>query len=483
MAGGVHPLDGADALCRLSAAELGSTFATGALSPVEAVAAALRRAEAVDPLFNAFTFLDGERALDAARAAEKRWRAGTPLSPVDGVPTTLKDIVWVEGWPVRYGSRTVEAGPRAVDAPSVARLRAAGAVFIGQTTTPEFGWKAVTDSALSGITRNPWDARLTPGGSSGGAAVAAATGAGALHLGTDGGGSIRVPAAFTGIFGLKPTFGRVPAHPPSAFGTVAHIGPMTRGAADARLMLAAMAGRDPRDWMQGPGVLPSLEAGPETLKGLRVGYWTTPPAGRLDGEVAAAVAAAARLLEGAGATIEPVELPGEDLLDLFHRHWFVGAATRRAAIPAGSGEALDPAFLEVAEMGARFSARDVVEAQMRRAEFGAAMDALLGRFDVLLSPAVTTLPFEAGLEVPRDSGLARWTEWASFSFPINLSQQPACVLPCGLGAGGLPVGLQLVGARGADGRLLALAEAVESLLPSTSQFRHPSPLAPAAGPA
>ena len=202
----IPPISDAPELCRIDVAALSVAFGSGALSPVEVVEATLARAEQVQSRFNAFTFIDRAGGLQAARAAEARWRAGAALSAIDGVPTTLKDIVHVEGWRVRYGSRSTDSAPMLQDAPSVAGLRAGGAVFIGQTTTPEFGWKAVTDSPAFGITRNPWNSVLTPGGSSGGAAVASATGAGVLHLGTDGGGSIRVPAAFTGTFGLKPTF-------------------------------------------------------------------------------------------------------------------------------------------------------------------------------------------------------------------------------------------------------------------------------------
>ena len=245
------PLADADDLCKLSATALAQLYARGEASPVEVTRAALARAANVQSRFNAFVRIEPEAALAAAALSEQRWQAGKPFGPLDGIPTTIKDIVWVKGGRARYGSRA-PGTDCAEDAPSVALLRAAGAVFLGITTTPEFGWKALTDSPLTGITRNPWNADLTPGGSSGGAAVAAATGAGALHLGTDGGGSIRIPSAFTGIVGHKPTFSRVPAYPASAFGTVAHIGPMARSVADAQLMLQVMSGRDLRDWYQNP---------------------------------------------------------------------------------------------------------------------------------------------------------------------------------------------------------------------------------------
>ena len=459
------PLAGADELCRLGVVALTEAYAKGTISPVEVTAAALDRAEEINPRFHAFTFIDREGALAAAKESEKRWRAGEPLSPVDGVPTTLKDIVWVEGWSVRYGSLTTDVSPCVADAPSVRFLRRAGAVFLGLTATPEFGWKAVTDSAFSGVTRNPWNADMTPGGSSGGAAVAAAAGAGVLHLGTDGGGSIRIPASFTGITGHKPTFGRVAAYPASAFGTVAHIGPMARRAEDAFFMLQAMSGRDLRDWAQGPGVLDPLILADKVLSGARIGYWTKPPCGKVDPEVARTVDTAVAALASLGAQVELIELPGDDLPEIFSRHWFSGAANRLSAVPAERRGMIDKGFLEVAAAGAAYDAPALVAAQVKRAQFGAAMDQLLTDYDFVVSPGTAIPAFAAGEELPPESGLRRWTEWAGFSFPINLSQQPACVVPCGRTERGLPVGLQIIGARGADAKVLSAACAFEAAFP------------------
>jgi amidase/aspartyl-tRNA(Asn)/glutamyl-tRNA(Gln) amidotransferase subunit A len=456
-----NPLEGAGELCQLSALALAKAYRTGTLSPVEVATATMDRAESTNPDFNAFTFIDRKGAIEAATRSQARWRAGKPLSNIDGIPTTLKDIVWVKDWTVRYGSKTTDTAPYSVDAPSVAFLRQAGAVFIGQTTTPEFGWKAVTDSNLFGITRNPWNAERTSGGSSGGAAVAAAVGAGVFHLGTDGGGSIRVPASFTGIVGLKPTFGRVAAYPASAFGTVAHIGPMTRSATDALAMLKAMSGRDLRDWVQGAGQMAPLSDQPIDLAGKRIGYWSEPASGTLDPEVAAIVGASVEKLRAAGAVVEPIRLPGEDLLDIFHFHWFTGAAARLSAIAPEQHHLIDPGFLEIAAAGAAFSSTALVKAQVRRAEFGAAMDRMLADFDYVVSPGTALPAFEAGLELPRHGDYQRWTEWAGFSFPINLSQQPACVIPCGLTADGLPVGFQIIGARGEDASVLTAAANLE----------------------
>lgn len=459
------PLDGATELCRLNAEQLAAAYRSGDLSPVEVATAAMDRADEINPRLNAFTFVDRKGALAAAAESERRWRAGEPLSPVDGVPTTLKDIVWVKGWSVRYGSTTTPDAPYAVDAPAVALLRAAGCVFIAQTTTPEFGWKAVTDSRLCGATRNPWNDAMTSGGSSGGAAVAAACGGGVFHLGTDGGGSIRVPSSFCGISGIKPTFGRVPAYPASSFGTVAHIGPMTRGAKDSLAMLRAMSGRDLADWNQGAGVLATLDAMDAPLAGARIGVWMTPPSGTLDADVAAAVQATLPILQSLGAAmVTSVDLPGENLLELFHHHWFSGAAARLAAVPQDLRTNIDPGFLEVAAQGGAITSVALVQAQVKRADFGTAMDRLLAEYDYIISPTTSVPAFGAGLELPEGSGLQRWTEWAGFSYPINLSQQPAATLRCGFTPDGLPVGLQIIAARGADARVLSAAAAIEAAI-------------------
>src|SRR5262252_1649031 len=235
-------------LCSLTAVQLLEKYVRRALSPVEVTKAVLERIEKLNPKLNAFCFINKEALKDAA-ASEKRWMSGQPQGLLDGVPVSIKDLLLTKGWPTLRGSKTVDPkGPWNDDAPAVARLREHGAVLLGKTTTPEFGWKGVTDSPLTGITRNPWNLQKTPGGSSGGAVAAVASGMSPLAVGTDGGGSIRIPCSFTGLFGIKPSFGRVPAWPLSPFGTVAHVGPITRSVADAALMLNVLSLPDARDW-------------------------------------------------------------------------------------------------------------------------------------------------------------------------------------------------------------------------------------------
>ena len=353
----------ANDIAMLSATELLSLYVKKKLSPVEAVTAALDRIVLHNAAFNAYCLVDGKGALAAARAAEKRWQRGEPVGPLDGVPAGIKDIMLTKGWPTLRGSKAIDPKqPWEEDAPAVARLREAGAVFLGKTATPELGWKGVTDSPLTGVTRNPWDPVMTPGGSSGGAAAALAAGMGTLMTGTDGGGSIRIPGAFTGVFGIKPSFGRVPAYPLSPMGTLAHIGPMARTVADAALMLSVMAQPDARDCHALPpergDYVKGLNKG---VKGLRIGFSPDLGHAKVDPEVAAAVAAGAKLFDRLGAKVEEAD-PGEgtpifaDSHEFFTVLWFAGAANALQPFSAKQRAGMDPGLVEVAETGARYTA-------------------------------------------------------------------------------------------------------------------------------
>ncbi|WP_326596821.1 amidase [Streptomyces sp. NBC_01803] len=456
-------------LADLTATELVARYATGDLSPVDVAEAALARAAAIGPEVNAFVLIDRPGALAAARASAERWRRGRPAGPVDGVPVTVKDILLQRGHPTRRGSAAQPPGdgPWEEDAPAVARLRESGAVFLGKTTTPEFGWKGVTDSPLSGATGNPYAPARTSGGSSGGSAAAVALGAGPLSLGTDGGGSVRIPASFCGIFALKPTYGRVPLYPASAFGTLAHVGPMTRDAADAALLLDIIARPDPRDWSQlapGPGRFANaLVAGVERVRGLRVAYSPALSEAEVAPDVAAAVRRAVDGLAGLGARVtetDPPLPPLAELREAFHALWFSGAARVTQHFDAGQVAALDPGLREIRAAGARYSALDYLAAVDVRMALGRAMGAFHERYDLLVTPTVPGTAFAKGTEVPEGSGMSRWTEWTPFTYPFNLTQQPAASLPCGLDAEGLPIGLQLVGARHADALVLRAAHAL-----------------------
>jgi len=466
-----------DDLCNLSATQLLQLYRAKVLSPVDVVRAALVRIEELNPRLNAFNFIAPD-ALTSAKASEARWAKGEPMGLLDGVPASIKDILLTKGWPTLRGSNTVNAkGPWNDDAPAVARLREAGAVLLGKTTTPEFGWKGVTDSALTGITRNPWNTDCTPGGSSGGGAAAVAAGMGPLTIGTDGGGSIRIPCGFTGLFGLKPSFGRVPAWPLSPFGTVAHLGPMTRTVADAALMMTVLALPDARDWTALPYDARDYRVGlDDGVRGLRIAYSPDLGYANLDPEVAARVREAVQVFADLGAHIEEVGPGFENPAEIFRVHWFAGAAYVVAGIPAEQRKLIDPGLREVATEGAKLTLKQHMDAALSRGALGMAMNAFHTQYDLLLTPTLPIPAFEAGKEVPEGSGMKRWTEWTPFSFPFNLTQQPAATVPCGLTASGLPVGLQIVGPRYADAIVLRAARAFESMMP----FRMPDMNAPPA---
>ncbi|WP_432252346.1 amidase [Streptomyces sp. HNM1019] len=452
----------------LTAVQLVERYASGELSPVEATRAVLHRIDQIQPEVNAFTRVDAEGALRQAEESAERWRRGAPVGLVDGVPVSVKDILLQRGAPTLRGSRTVRPEGTAwdEDAPSVARLREHGAVFVGKTTTPEFGWKGVTDSPLHGVTGNPYDPRRTAGGSSGGSAAAVALGAGPLSLGTDGGGSVRIPAAFCGIFAMKPTYGRVPLYPASAFGTLAHVGPMTRDAADAALLMDVISGPDWRDWSQlGPAGSSFREVltpgGGGGVDGLRIAY--SPALGgpaEVDPEVAAAVRRSVDLLAELGAVVEEIDPGFEDPVEAFHTLWFSGAA--RVVQPLGQQdwELLDPGLREICAQGASYSALDYLAAVDVRMALGHAMGRFHSAYDLLVTPTLPITAFEAGVEVPKGSEHTRWTGWTPFTYPFNLTQQPAASVPCGLSGAGLPIGVQLVGARHADALVLRAAHAL-----------------------
>jgi aspartyl-tRNA(Asn)/glutamyl-tRNA(Gln) amidotransferase subunit A len=453
-------------LALISATEMVAGFKDKSLSPVETTRAALDRIERFNPRVNAYCLIDADGAMAAARASETRWMKGAPLGPVDGVPTSVKDLVLARGWPTRRGSKTTTTDPAPDDAPAVARLRESGAVLIGKTTTPEFGWKGVTDSPLTGITRNPWDETRTPGGSSGGASAAAAAGMGALHIGTDGGGSIRIPASFAGIFGFKASFGRVPAWPPSPFASVAHLGPMTRTVADAALMMTVLARPDHRDWYALPeerrNWLDGLEDG---VRGLKLAYAPTLGQAPVDPEVAALVAAAARRFEELGAKIEEAAPALQESQAVFAAHWFPGAAVLIDSIPAEKRALMDPGLLAIAEQGARMTLLDHLKTVRAREAMGMAMAEFHRRYDLLLLPTMPMPAFEAGQETPVDSANRRWTDWTPFTYPFNLTKQPAASVPCGFTRNRLPVGLQIVGPLHGDAAVLRAARAFERLQP------------------
>jgi len=458
----------AKAIHAMTAAELSAAYAAKKLSPVEATGALLDRIAALDPKINSFCLIDHEAAKAGARTAEARWQKGAALSPLDGVPMAVKDILLTKGWPTLRGSRTVNPkGPWNEDAPTVARLREGGAVFVGKTTTPEFGWKASTDSLLTGVTRNPWNTQKTPGGSSGGSAAAIAARLVPLALGTDGGGSIRIPCSLTGLCGLKPSFGRVAAYPLSPFGTVAHVGPMSRTVMDLALMMNLLAKPDARDWHNLPydakDYTEVLEAG---LRGRRVAFsLTLGGKPKIVPEVEALVKAAVKRLETLGAHVEAADPPMAEAGEIFRTLWWAGAGFALGSLPEEKKALLEPALRQIAEEGAKISLRDYLSANAARGALGGRMRVWMERYDFIVTPTVATPAFDTGRLHPDDGGGSAWLDWTPFSYPFNLTQQPAASVPCGFTKDGLPVGLQIVGKMYDDAGVLVAARAYEATHP------------------
>ncbi|MGH8185398.1 MAG: amidase [Steroidobacteraceae bacterium] len=451
----------------MSACELLAAYASKELSPVEVTRAVLARIAEDNVKVNAFCLVDEAAALHAASESEARWHAGKPIGLCDGVPATVKELLLARHWPTLRCSRVIDREQAwTEDAPSVALLRAHGAVLLGKTTSPEFGWKGVTDSPLYGVTRNPWDLSRTPGGSSGGAAAAAALGMGALHLGTDGGGSIRIPAAFTGIFGLKPSYGRVPVYPPSAFGTTSHVGPMTRTVEDAALMLTILSGWDARDWLALPRDQRDYSVGLHAgVRGLRIAYSPTLGYATVEPEIASLVERAVRRFEELGAHVELVECVIEDPTEIFRKHWYTGAALAVAAIPVAKRSLMDQGLIEIVAAGECLAHMDYMHAVAARAQLGVRMSLFHERYDLLITPAMPIAAFSAALQVPEPTRQRNWIDWTPFTYPFNLTHQPAATMPCGLTRQGMPVAMQIVGAVHEDVLVLRAARAFESLQP------------------
>jgi aspartyl-tRNA(Asn)/glutamyl-tRNA(Gln) amidotransferase subunit A len=453
-----------DELNWLDAATLAKGFARKTFSPLEAAQACLAQIARHEPALNAMSRVDEAGAIRAAKDSGRRWAKGKPLSAIDGVPVLIKDLLLVKGWPTLRGSRTID--PHQAwdqDAPAVARLKEAGAVLLGATTTPEFGWKGVTDSPLTGITRNPWDTTKTPGGSSGGSAAAIAAGYAPLSLGTDGGGSIRIPCGFSGIFGLKPSYGRVPAYPLSPFGTVAHVGPMTRTVQDSALMMNEISKPDARDWTSLPyGQTDYAKSRGQGIKDLRIAYSPTLGYVQVDPAIAAAFEAAVKTLEKLGAKLTRVDRIFEDPAPCFRILWWTGVRILLGKLPEERRALLDPDLRDVLEQSFSITLEDHMEALRQRGLLGTQMRQFMEDYDLLITPTLPIPAFEAGRLSPTHSSTGKWVNWTPFSYPFNLTQQPAASVPCGLTSAGLPIGLHIIGRMFDDALVLRAAAAFEA---------------------
>ena len=450
-------------LAWLSAAQLTALYARRELSPVDVVEAMLARAAQLQPHLNAFVLIDEAGARAAAQASQERWQKGVPLSPLDGVPTSIKDTTPVKGWPTRYGSHATDETAATENAPVVDRLQQAGMVLLGKTATPEFGWKALTDSPLQGTTRSPWNLKHSPGGSSGGASSLTAAGINPFNHGNDGGGSIRIPAAHTGLVGLKPSYGRVAQYPAdSAFADVVSQGVLSRSVHDTALALNALAGPDPRDWRSLPADPRDYTIGLEDgVRGLKLGLSLDFGHVKADPEVRALVAAAATRFEELGAIVEEIGPLIEPLQKSFEALWIGSFATRLRQIPTQLHGKLDPGFRAAAEKGLGITLADYAKAYEAKSKLARDMALWHRQYDLMLAPVTPTAapPVET---LYNSDAFPRWTKGAPFTLPFNLTGQPAASMPAGLTAAGLPVGLQIVGAARADHLVLKAMRAYES---------------------
>lgn len=450
----------------MSAVELTQLFQKKELSPVEAAQASFDRISECNSIVNAYCYLNEEDALRLARESELRWYKGEPLSLIDGVPSSIKDLTSVSGWPSRNGSLTTNDDPMTYDAPFTKNMLSAGAVILGKTTTPEFGWKGVTDSKLTGVTRNPWDTSKTSGGSSGGAAVAAALNMGVLHQSSDAGGSIRIPASFCGVFGIKPTFGFIPQWPASAMTTLSHLGPITRTVQDSILMMDVVTEPDNRDWYSTRIYKDQKDKyNPIPLKGLRIAYSPTLGYVNVDTNIRDLVDSAVKKLEEMGAIVTLIDPPFTDPLEVFSTLWFSGAAKVISNFNSHQRGLLDPGFLAIGLEGSKIPIVEYMKALDSRAELGTRMQSFHTDYDVLITPTMPRTAFDAGKNT-ENSHQKHWMEWTPFSYPFNLTQQPALSVPCGQ-VDGLPVGLQVIADRGNDLVAMEVAKYIELITPSS----------------
>lgn len=438
------------------------------LSAVEVVRAFLDRIARVNPALNAYVTLCEAQALNEAGLADKKLLGREQPGPLHGVPFSVKDLVFTAGVRTTLGSRIYENLIPKEDALAVARLRAAGAILLGKTNTPEFGYKATTENLLFGSTHNPWNRQYTPGGSSGGAAAATAAGLSPLSVSTDGGGSIRIPASFCGVFGLKPTFGRVPTLPGSGgWRTLSHTGPTTRTVADAALMLDVMAGPDELDRNSLPATDSTfLSELAIPRRGLRLGYSADLGFALVDPEIPPIMRKAFPVLEGLGHTIDLVDLDLRGSKEIFEILVLAeNASAHRAELEAKRG-LMDEALAKFIERGFAISAADYIGANRRRDQPAARLAAFFSQHDLLLTPTVAVPPFPIGEAPKQIAGVPiEPLGWIPFTYPFNLTGNPAANLPCGMSSKGLPVGLQVVGPRHADALVLNLCAQFEKAQP------------------
>lgn len=468
-----------DEVCFWSASTMAAAIARKDVSPVEVVEAVLAQIERLNPSLNAYCTITAEAARQAARQAEQQVMRGESLGLLHGVPVSVKDTLWTAGMRTTMGSAIYADFVPTEDALIVARLKAAGAIVVGKTTTPEFAHKGLTDSPLLGVTRNPWSPAHTSGGSSGGAGAAVAAGMGPLAVGTDEGGSIRIPASFCGVVGLKSTFGLIPRVPLGVAELLTHLGPLARTVTDAALFLTATAGRDDRDGWSITNPATDYVAQLSTpLQRLRAAWSPTLGYAVVDPEVQRLTETAVQTLPALGWEIEQEDPEFgnlEQMADAFRHPGLAAALGEHLSTWRGR---MDPSLIALVENGQRLSAVDVAQALFQRQTLWERAHRFFQRYDLLITPTLAIPPFAAGAPAPTEVAghpVSR-RGWSAFTYPFNLTGQPAITVPCGWTAEGLPVGLQFVGRRLEDDLVLRAAAAFEVAAPWAD--RRPAPIMP-----
>lgn len=437
------------------------------ISPVEVAESALARANALEPQLNSFVTMTPELALEAARRAEQAILAGRPAGDIAGLPVSVKDVLPVKGVRLTFGSRAFASNVAQLDAPVVERLNAAGACLIGKTTTSELGCKAVGDCPLTGATKNPWNFSKTPGGSSAGAAASVASGVTPFAFGTDGGGSIRIPGALTGLFGIKPQFGRIPMHPVSAAPTLGHVGVLARSVRDAALLLGAVAGHDRRDPFAVAEPVPDFLAACErSPKQLRTAWSPTLGYAKADPEVAAIAERAARAFEDCGCRVELVEKVFDaDPVDVWTSEFYAGIGTRLGHLVRQSPELLDPAVVDILTHALDQSLESYYSKVFERYALRDKMHTFFETYDLLLSPTLPVAAFDVFEDLPPGMPDRNLVSWVYYTYPFNLTGQPAASVPAGFTKDGLPVGLQIVARINSEADIFSAAAAFEAVRP------------------
>jgi aspartyl-tRNA(Asn)/glutamyl-tRNA(Gln) amidotransferase subunit A len=458
----------------MSATQLRRLIARKELSPVELVQHSLARAESAQSRLNCFTIIDSDRALAQARIAEQALMVGGPVGMLHGLPVSVKDLIAVKDLPYTSGSRATADYIASADAPSVERLRRAGAIIIGKTTTSEFGCKPVGDSPLTGITRNPWNDQKTPGGSSAGAAASIAAGVTSFGLGTDGGGSIRIPCSFSGLAGIKGQFGRVPVWPTSATPSLAHVGPMARNIEDAALLFTAIAGYDERDPASVTGPIPDLlGACRSSVAGLRIAWSPTLGYAEPDGEVVSICEKAATGLEEAGCIVEEVtNVFDEDPIPLWTAEFYAGVGTRLRDTLETKRDILDPAVAELLEAALSQSMRSYYESVFARYALHNRSLEIFQRYDVVLSPVLPVSSLEIGLNKPERLQHRSLVSWVYYTYPFNLLGFPAGTVCAGLASDNMPVGIQIAAGPLCEYNIAIVASAIEAVQPPGYNFAY-----------